>query len=68
MIPLLLLSFDNQTSQSKDKDKAGIEEALEALEEGMIIKTQFGVRLEGNMEEEAEQGSITDSNDFEVIV
>ncbi|GJX38718.1 hypothetical protein Tco_0252021, partial [Tanacetum coccineum] len=37
-------------------------------EEGMIIKTQFGVRLEGNMEEEAEQGSITDSNDFEVIV
>ncbi|GJY71109.1 ARID DNA-binding domain-containing protein [Tanacetum coccineum] len=51
--------------QGKDKDKAGIEEALE---EGMIIKTQFGVRLEGNMEEEAEQGSITDSNDFEVIV
>ncbi|GJV60615.1 hypothetical protein Tco_1466715 [Tanacetum coccineum] len=54
--------------QGKDKDKAGIEEALEALEEGMTIKTQFGVRLESNMEEEAEQGSITDSNDFEVIV
>ncbi|GKD51926.1 hypothetical protein Tco_1280902, partial [Tanacetum coccineum] len=54
--------------QGKDKDKAGIEEALEALEKGMTIKTKFGVRLESNMEEEAEQGSITDSNDFEVIV
>ncbi|GJU77990.1 ARID DNA-binding domain-containing protein [Tanacetum coccineum] len=39
-----------------------------ALEEDMNMKTHFGVRLVGNMEEEAEQGSITDSNDFEVIV
>ncbi|GKC89896.1 ARID DNA-binding domain-containing protein [Tanacetum coccineum] len=54
--------------QGKDKDKAGIEEAHEALEEGMNFETQFGVRLEGNREEDAEQGSITDSNDFEVIV
>nr|GEX17209.1 ARID DNA-binding domain-containing protein [Tanacetum cinerariifolium] len=51
--------------QGKNKDKARKEEALE---EDMNMKTQFGVRLEGNMEEEAEQGSITDSNDFEVIV
>nr|GFA92397.1 bulb-type lectin domain-containing protein [Tanacetum cinerariifolium] len=51
--------------QGKNKDKAGKEEALE---EDMNMKTPFGVRLEGNMEEEAEQGSITDSNDFEVIV
>ncbi|GJY26022.1 ARID DNA-binding domain-containing protein [Tanacetum coccineum] len=54
--------------QGKDKDKAGIEEAQEALEEGMNFETQFGVRLEGNREEDAEQGSITDSNDFEVII
>ncbi|GJV76246.1 ARID DNA-binding domain-containing protein [Tanacetum coccineum] len=39
-----------------------------ALEEDMNMKTHFGVRLVGNMEEEAEQGSITDSNDFEVII
>nr|GEY29826.1 ARID DNA-binding domain-containing protein [Tanacetum cinerariifolium] len=51
--------------QGKEKDDAGKEEALE---EDMNIKTHFGVRLVGNMEEEAEQGSITDSNDFEVIV
>nr|GEY11613.1 ARID DNA-binding domain-containing protein [Tanacetum cinerariifolium] len=37
--------------QGKNKDKAGKEEALE---EDMNMKTQFGVRLEGNMEEEAE--------------
>ncbi|GJX64335.1 ARID DNA-binding domain-containing protein [Tanacetum coccineum] len=54
--------------QGKDKDKAGIEEAQEALEEGMNLETQFGVRLEGNREEDAEQGSIIDSNDFKVIV
>nr|GEW54938.1 hypothetical protein [Tanacetum cinerariifolium] len=51
--------------QGKEKDDAGKEEALE---EDMNIKTHFGVRLVGNMEEEAEQGSITDSNDFEDIV
>nr|GEX36037.1 hypothetical protein [Tanacetum cinerariifolium] len=51
--------------QGKEKDDAGKDEALE---EDMNIMTHFGVRLVGNMEEEAEQGSITDSNDFEVIV
>nr|GEU95757.1 bulb-type lectin domain-containing protein [Tanacetum cinerariifolium] len=51
--------------QCKEKDDAGIEEALE---EDMNKKTQFGVRLEGNVEEEAEEGSTTDSNDFIVIV
>ncbi|GKD73585.1 ARID DNA-binding domain-containing protein [Tanacetum coccineum] len=51
--------------QGKEKDDAGKEEALE---EDMNMKTQFGVRLVGNMEKEAEEGSITDSNDFEVIV
>ncbi|GJS68273.1 ARID DNA-binding domain-containing protein [Tanacetum coccineum] len=51
--------------QGKEKDDAGIEEALE---EDMNKKTQFGVRLEGNMEEEAEEGSTTDSNDFVVII
>ncbi|GJT81029.1 hypothetical protein Tco_1055371 [Tanacetum coccineum] len=50
--------------QGKEKDDAGIEEALE---EDMNKKTQFGVRLEGNMEEEAEE-STTDSNDFVVII
>nr|GEX72625.1 bulb-type lectin domain-containing protein [Tanacetum cinerariifolium] len=47
------------------KDDARIEEALE---EDMNKKTQFGVRLEGNVEEEAEEGSTTNSNDFIVIV
>nr|GEV42268.1 bulb-type lectin domain-containing protein [Tanacetum cinerariifolium] len=51
--------------QGKEKDDAGMEEALE---EDMNKKTQFGVRLEGNVEEEAEEGSTTDSNDFIVIV
>ncbi|GKE75594.1 ARID DNA-binding domain-containing protein [Tanacetum coccineum] len=51
--------------QGKEKDNAGKEEAPE---EDMNMKTHFGVRLVGNMEEEAQQGSITDSNDFEVIV
>nr|GEU80203.1 ARID DNA-binding domain-containing protein [Tanacetum cinerariifolium] len=51
--------------QGKEKDDAGIEEALE---EYMNKKTQFGVRLEGNLKEGAEEGSITNSNDFEVIV
>ncbi|GJR47075.1 ARID DNA-binding domain-containing protein [Tanacetum coccineum] len=51
--------------QGKEKDDAGKEEALE---EDMNMKTQFGVRLVGNMEKEAEEGSITDSNDFKVIV
>ncbi|GKC72080.1 hypothetical protein Tco_1117963 [Tanacetum coccineum] len=51
--------------QGKEKDDAGKEEAPE---EDMNMKTQFGVRLVGNMEKEAEEGSITDSNDFEVIV
>ncbi|GJW52221.1 ARID DNA-binding domain-containing protein [Tanacetum coccineum] len=50
--------------QGKEKDDAGIGEALE---EDMNKKTQFGVRLEGNLEEEAEERSTTDSNDFEVI-
>nr|GFA39626.1 ARID DNA-binding domain-containing protein [Tanacetum cinerariifolium] len=48
--------------QGKEKDDAGIEEALE---EDMNKKTQFGVRLKGNLEEGAEEGSMTDSNDFE---
>ncbi|GKA16007.1 hypothetical protein Tco_0695754, partial [Tanacetum coccineum] len=39
-----------------------------ALEEDMNNKSKFGVSLEGNSEEEAEEGSTTDSNDFEVIV
>ncbi|GJZ87576.1 ARID DNA-binding domain-containing protein, partial [Tanacetum coccineum] len=47
--------------QGKEKDDAGIKEALE---EDMNKKTQFGVRLEGNIEEEAEEGSTTDINDF----
>nr|GFA21002.1 ARID DNA-binding domain-containing protein [Tanacetum cinerariifolium] len=51
--------------QGKEKNDAGIEEALE---EDMNKKTQFEVRLEGNVEEEAEEGSNTDSNDFIVIV
>ncbi|GJT81030.1 hypothetical protein Tco_1055372 [Tanacetum coccineum] len=51
--------------QGKEKDDAGIEEALE---KDMNKKTQFRVRLEGNMEEEAEEGSTTDSNDFVVII
>ncbi|GKB98353.1 ARID DNA-binding domain-containing protein [Tanacetum coccineum] len=50
--------------QGKEKDDAGKEEALE---EDMNMKKQFGVRLVGNMEKEPEEGSITDSNDFEVI-
>nr|GEV42267.1 ARID DNA-binding domain-containing protein [Tanacetum cinerariifolium] len=49
----------------KEKNDVGIEEALE---EDMNKKTQFGVRLEGNVEEEAEEGSTTDINDFIVIV
>ncbi|GKE54574.1 ARID DNA-binding domain-containing protein [Tanacetum coccineum] len=51
--------------QGKEKDDAGKEKALE---EDMNMKTQFGVRLVGNMEKEAEEESITDNNDFEVIV
>nr|GEY58120.1 ARID DNA-binding domain-containing protein [Tanacetum cinerariifolium] len=51
--------------QGKEKDDAGIEEALE---EDMNKKTQFGVKLEGNVEKEAEEGSTTDSNDFIVNV
>ncbi|GKB23415.1 hypothetical protein Tco_0862816, partial [Tanacetum coccineum] len=47
--------------QGKEKDDAGIEETLE---EDMNKKTQFGVRLGGNMEEKAEEGSTTDNNDF----
>ncbi|GJT04508.1 ARID DNA-binding domain-containing protein [Tanacetum coccineum] len=50
--------------QGKEKDEAGKEEALE---KDKNKSTQFGVRLESN-EEEAEEGSVTDSNDFEVIV
>nr|GEW40739.1 ARID DNA-binding domain-containing protein [Tanacetum cinerariifolium] len=50
--------------EGKEKDDAG---KKEALEEDMNKETQFGVRLEDNVEEEVE-GSITDSNDFEVIV
>ncbi|GJZ94438.1 ARID DNA-binding domain-containing protein [Tanacetum coccineum] len=56
---------NGEDPQGKDKGKAGIEEAQE---NGLIIKTQFGVKLESNIEEDAEQGSITDSNDFEIIV
>ncbi|GKG31539.1 ARID DNA-binding domain-containing protein, partial [Tanacetum coccineum] len=51
--------------QGEENDDAGIEEALD---EDMNKKTQIEVRLEGNMEEEAEEGSTTDSNDFVVIV
>ncbi|GJW68526.1 ARID DNA-binding domain-containing protein [Tanacetum coccineum] len=54
--------------QGKDKGNAGIEETLDVLEENMAIKTKLGVKLESNMVEDSEQGSITDSNDFEVIV
>ncbi|GKB08596.1 ARID DNA-binding domain-containing protein [Tanacetum coccineum] len=49
--------------QGKDKDEAG-----KALEEDMNKKSKFGVSLEGNLEKEAEEGSVTDSNDLEVIV
>ncbi|GJS91515.1 hypothetical protein Tco_0774151 [Tanacetum coccineum] len=49
----------------QDKGRLPIEEAHE---NGLIIKTQFGVKLESNIEEDAEQGSIIDSNDFEIIV
>ncbi|GKA66763.1 DNA helicase [Tanacetum coccineum] len=42
--------------QGKEKDDAGIEEALE---EDMNKKTQFGVRLEGNMKKEAPQTAMT---------
>ncbi|GJW17719.1 ARID DNA-binding domain-containing protein [Tanacetum coccineum] len=51
--------------QGKEKDDAGKEDALE---EDMNKETKFGVRLESNLEKEAEEGSITHSNDFEVIV
>ncbi|GKA50172.1 ARID DNA-binding domain-containing protein [Tanacetum coccineum] len=51
--------------QGKEKDDAGKEEALE---EDMNKTSKFGVNLEGNMEKEEAEGSITDSNDFEVIV
>ncbi|GJW19332.1 ARID DNA-binding domain-containing protein [Tanacetum coccineum] len=54
--------------QGKDKGNAGIEETLDVLEENMAIKTKLGVKLESNMVEDSEQGSITDSNDFEVIM
>ncbi|GJV94945.1 ARID DNA-binding domain-containing protein [Tanacetum coccineum] len=54
--------------QGKDKGNAGIEETQDVLEENMAIKTKLGVKLESNMVEDSEQGSITDSNDFEVIV
>ncbi|GJY52557.1 hypothetical protein Tco_0443404 [Tanacetum coccineum] len=47
--------------QGKEKDDAGKEDALE---EDMNKETKFGVRLESNLEKEAEEGSITDSNDF----
>ncbi|GJS60192.1 ARID DNA-binding domain-containing protein [Tanacetum coccineum] len=49
--------------RGKDKD-----EARKALEEDMNKKSKFGVSLEGNLEKEAEEGSVTDSNDLEVIV
>ncbi|GJS95347.1 ARID DNA-binding domain-containing protein [Tanacetum coccineum] len=54
--------------QGMDKGKAGILETQGALEEGMNQETQFGVKLESNMEEDAEEESMTGSNDFEIIV
>ncbi|GKG48331.1 hypothetical protein Tco_0510216, partial [Tanacetum coccineum] len=48
--------------KGKEKDDAG---KKEALEKDMNKETQFGVRTEDNLEEEEEEGSITDSNDFE---
>ncbi|GKC16464.1 ARID DNA-binding domain-containing protein, partial [Tanacetum coccineum] len=53
--------------QGMDKGKAGIWETHGALEEGMNQITKFGVKLESNMEEDADEGSMTGSNDFEVI-
>ncbi|GJR17721.1 ARID DNA-binding domain-containing protein [Tanacetum coccineum] len=50
--------------QGKEKGDAGREDALE---EDMNKETKFEVRSESNLEKEAEEGSITDSNDFEVI-
>ncbi|GKC12298.1 protein kinase, ATP binding site-containing protein [Tanacetum coccineum] len=62
---------ESSSGNARVKDPQGSKRADagigEALEEDMNKKTQFGVRLEGNLEEEAEEGSITDSNDFEVI-
>ncbi|GJX35260.1 ARID DNA-binding domain-containing protein [Tanacetum coccineum] len=54
--------------QGMDKGKAGILETQRALEEGMNQETQFGVKLESNMEEDAEEESMTGSNDFEIII
>ncbi|GJY69971.1 ARID DNA-binding domain-containing protein [Tanacetum coccineum] len=48
--------------QGKDKDEAG-----KALGKDMNKKSKFGVSLEGNLEKEAEEGSVTDSNDLEVV-
>ncbi|GKE54823.1 ARID DNA-binding domain-containing protein [Tanacetum coccineum] len=50
--------------QGKDQEDAEIEESQNA---DMDSKTRFGVRLESNEEEEAEEASSTDGNDFEVI-
>ncbi|GKA62853.1 ARID DNA-binding domain-containing protein [Tanacetum coccineum] len=55
--------------QGMDKGKAGIGETQGALGEGINQETRFGVKLESNMDEDnAEIGSMTGSNDFEVIV
>ncbi|GKD32544.1 hypothetical protein Tco_1248053 [Tanacetum coccineum] len=55
--------------QGMDKGKAGIGETQGALREGINQETRFGVKLESNTDEDnAEIGSMTGSNDFEVIV
>ncbi|GKD32545.1 ARID DNA-binding domain-containing protein, partial [Tanacetum coccineum] len=55
--------------QGMDKGKAGIGETQGALGEGINQETRFGVKLESNMDKDnAEIGSMTGSNDFEVIV
>ncbi|GJY44418.1 ARID DNA-binding domain-containing protein, partial [Tanacetum coccineum] len=55
--------------QGMDKGKAGIGETQGALGEGINQETRFGVKLESNIDKDnAEIGSMTGSNDFEVIV
>ena len=40
----------------------------ESQDEDIDSKNKFGVRLESNEEEEAQEASSTDSNDFDIIV
>ena len=54
--------------QGSKKDDVGTREAPEEDMNKVNKTTQFGVRLEGNMDKDAEEGSTNDSNDFVVIV